>query len=132
MAEITRRKAELIAELNSARARIAGDAHAAARSLNVVDHVKHSITEHKTGWLTGAGLAGMFFAWWLRRPKKKVFSLLPPKSPPPAITTIQIPQKGAMGIVLSALFFAFNLFKPLLSALVSRKIAKMAARAKLF
>jgi len=124
---MTQRKAELVSELHLARTRIKTGLHDTAQSLNVVEHMKHSITENKIGWLTGAALAGTVFAWWMRRPR--TVKVLPePSSLTLPATTVKIPQKGYIGLVVSLAAFAFNLSKPLLSALITRKIARMAAR----
>jgi hypothetical protein len=117
------RKAELISELAWAREHLAANACETLHDLNVVGHLRHSISERKTAWFTGAALTGGLLSWVLGRKKKQKPA---PKQHPPA--RVEIPQTGYVGMALAVITFVFNLLKPTLSKLASRKIAELAAR----
>lgn len=119
------RKAELVSELEWSRARLSTNLKDTLDDLNVVDHLRHSIVEHKTSWFTGAAVTGGLLSWVFGRKKKPKPSFF---APPPAVATVKIPQNTYTGIALAALTFLFNLAKPLLSSMASRKISELAAR----
>lgn len=120
------RKAELISELGLARERLSVHTRETLHDLNVVEHLRHSISERKTAWFTGAAITGGLLSWVFGRKKKKKAKPAAPKQLPAA--RVEIPQGGYWGLALAALTFAFNLSKPFLSSLASRKIAELAAR----
>lgn len=121
------RKAELIAELAWSRARLSQNLQETLHDLNVVGHLRHSVNEHRTSWLTGAAVTGGLLSWLFgRKKKKKKASFFAP--PPPPVATVQIPQAGYTGLALAVLSFLFNLAKPFLSSIAARKIGEMAAR----
>lgn len=118
------RKAELTASLAASRERLAVNLHETLHDLNVVDHLRHSISERKTAWFTGAALTGGLLSWVLGRKKKEK----PGPKKPVAAAHVEIPQNTYAGVALAAATFLFNAFKPILSRLASRKIAQIAQR----
>ena len=118
------RKAELIAELAWSRENLSANFHETVHDLNVVEHLRHSISERKTAWFTGAAVTGGLLSWIFGRKKKK--KPAPQRQLPAA--RVEIPQTGYLGIALAVLTFLFNLFKPVLSRVASRKIEELAAR----
>jgi len=121
--QVTRadRKAELISELAWSRAELARNLHDARNDLDLVAHLKHSVVQRKTAWITGAAVAG----WILSRlPGRKK------KQPAPKALHVESSRRNAerTGILLAILGALFNLFRPLLTALATRKINEMAAR----
>ena len=113
------RKAELITELAWARADLARSAHDARHDLDLVARFKHSVTQRKTVWITGAAAVG----WILSRlpgRKKKL-----PKAPHQENSVM---NSGRAAFWLAVLGGLFNLFKPVLSTLASHKINEMMLR----
>jgi len=121
--QVTRadRKAELISELAWSRAELARNLHDARNDLDLVAHLKHSVVQRKTAWITGAAVAG----WILSRlPGRKK------KQPEPKALHVENSRRSTerTGILLAILGALFNLFRPILTALATRKINAMVAR----
>jgi hypothetical protein len=120
------RKAELISELAWSRERLSSNLHETLHDLNVVDHLRHSIKERKTAWFTGAAITGGLLSWIFGRKKKK--KTAPLRQLSSNRSRVEIPQSGYLGIALAVFTFLFNLLKPTLSRVASRKIEELAAR----
>ena len=108
------RKAELISELARAR-----DVHEARNDLDLVARFKHSVAQRKTAWITGAAAVGWILSRLPGRKKKQPKALHVGNS---------AGNSGRAAFWLAILGALFNLFKPLLTTLASRKINEMAAR----
>ena len=113
------RKAELISELAWARAELARDVHEARNDLDLVARFKHSVAQRKTAWITGAAAVGWILSRLPGRKKKQPKALHVGNS---------AGNSGRAAFWLAILGALFNLFKPLLTTLASRKINEMAAR----
>ncbi|XHR30308.1 MAG: hypothetical protein ACFUZC_07055 [Chthoniobacteraceae bacterium] len=120
------RKAALIAELSWSRERLSTHFQETLHDLNVVEHLRHSIKERKTAWFTGAAVTGGLLSWIFGRKRHKS-----PKKPKPRELPgkrVEIPRNGYLGIALAVFTFLFNLLKPVLSRVATRKIEELAAR----
>ena len=118
------RKAELRAELALSRERLTLALRETGEDLNLASRLKHSIVQKKTAWLTGAAFAG----WVLSRlpGRRKVVLAVPEKAGGQSHWTSK--KTGRTGLFLAALDLLFNLFKPFLTALATRKIGQLSAR----
>lgn len=108
-----RLKAELAAELETSRARLARDLKGLAFEADVPAKFRRSFRSNFKGWLFGAALTG-----W-------VVSRLPARSKKRALPT----AKGAVargGLFLGLIKLIFFVAKPLVTALLTRKLATVA------
>ena len=121
--QVTRadRKAELISELAWSRAELARNVCDTRSDLNLVAGLKHSIAHRKTAWITGAAVTGWILSRLPGRRKKQ-----------PSAKALHVGDaketSGRAAFWLALLGTLVNLFKPLLTALASRKINEMAVR----
>lgn len=117
------RKAELISELQWARAELSGSVRAARSDLNLVAHLKQSVVRQKTTWFVGAAISGWIISRlpWRKKPAKA-------KELPPHVSPQAQSEKMRTGLFLATLNVLFTVFKPALTALVSRKLTDFAAR----
>lgn len=107
------RKAALIAELARARAEIGGAADTVRARLDLGSRVQRSVSRHRWWWLGGAVLAGVLLAKLPARTKKIHVSEKGMKgAQSTAITT---------GLLLGAVKVAFDLAKPALLKMVTRR-----------
>jgi len=118
--DATRRKAQLIADLEWSRNELAASVRAARSDLDLVARFKHSVAHRKTAWLSGAAVAG----WILSRlPGRKKVS--PPKASAKASPN-KLSQAERTGFLLALLGGLFKLVQPALTALISRKVTDFA------
>ena len=120
--QVTRadRKAELISELAWSRAEMSRDLHDARNDLDLVAHLKHSVVQRKTIWLTGAAVAGWVLSRLPVRRKKSE-----PKALHVSVSRKSTERNGMLLAILGALF---SMFRPVLTSLATRKISELAAR----
>ena len=116
------RKAELLAELALSRVQLTRALQEAGEDLNVASRLKHSIAHRKTAWLTGAAFAGWVLSRLPGRRKAKAAAQKPLES------TGWVQKTERTGFWLAALNLLFNLFKPFLTALATRKLGQLSAR----
>lgn len=111
------RKAELIAQLDRARSRIAVNAGALRTDLDPLAKVKASYRRNGVAWLGGAALLGLVLA---KLPARKKIVTVDPKG-----RKVNDSQKNAAtaGLLLGALKIAFDLSKPWLVDWVARRAA---------
>lgn len=122
MTRPAQRKAELLAELEASRAQLSRALRAAGEDLNVAARLKHSIVQQKTAWFTGAAIAG----WVLSRLPGRRNAPAASQRPAEALGWAQKTERA--GFWLAVLNFLFNLCKPFLTALATRKIGQLSAR----
>ena len=115
MAEHT--KAELIAELDRARAQLAQNFEGFRRDIDVPTHLKSAIRHNKTAWLTGAAGLGLFLAKMPSRKKKVVY--VDRKS------NTKVKETAKAGMALGLAKMAFSAAKPALMAFVTKKISDL-------
>ena len=119
------RKATLISELEWSRAEMARNFRQVRSDLNLAAHLRESVTHRKTVWIAGAAIAG----WVLSRlPGRKKTQPKATKAQPAVESKGWIKESEHAGFWLATLGALFNLAKPALTALASRKITELAAR----
>lgn len=116
------RKAELISELAWSRAEIARDLHETRNDLDLVAHLRQSVMERKTVWFTGAAVAGWVLSRLPGRRKKAA------KSKALHVADSKGNAEQRNGILLAILGALFNLARPVLAGIATRKIKELAAR----
>ena len=114
------RKAELISELEWSRAELARNFIKARSELNPVTYLKESIVHQKAAWFTGAAITGWVLSRLRGRKKPKDSSMLPKGS--------RFKETERAGILFTILTLIFNVFKPAITALATRKITELSAR----
>lgn len=123
MAELTGRKAELIAELDHARARLRGHSRGARAHLHPGEKLRASFQRQRIGWLGGATLAGLILAKLPPRTKKV-----------PARQIKGVPNEfaaaGRAGFFLGTIKIVLDLLKPLLIAWATKRMGDIAQVAK--
>lgn len=114
-------KAELIADIGRARARLGRSLDGLRRDADVGAHIKSSFSSHKAAWIGGAGIAG-----W-------VLSRLPARKRKVTVSTgknddHKIKELAEAGLLIGVLKFLFTLCRPFITAFARRKISDFAAR----
>jgi hypothetical protein len=112
-------KAELIAQLDRARAQFARNLDGLRRDADLGSHLKHSFTTHKAAWLGSAGIAG----WVLSRLPARKKKVIVHKGDGQKIKEI-----AEVGLLITILKTLFTLFRPLIVGFASKKIADFAAK----
>ncbi len=123
MAEIDRRKAALIAEIEISRLEIRSAMRRVERSADLMERARRSMGRNIGSWLIG-GLAGGFLLSGLLG-RKYASSQAPsePSNPQP----IEEPKPNSLissGLVLSAAKFAFELARPKLVDWINAKLSE--------
>lgn len=114
-------KAELIAEIERARARLGKSIDGLRRDADLGAHVRSSFSRHKAAWIGGAGIAG----WVLSRlPARKRKVPLPPGKN----DGHKIRELAGTGLLLGVLKFFFSMCRPFLASFARQKISDFAAR----
>lgn len=114
-------KAELIAEIERARARLGGSLAGLRRDADLGARAKNLFSRHKAAWISGAGIAG----WVLSRlPARKI------KTPglPGKKEGFKLREIAETSLFIGALKFLFNLFRPFITAFARRKISDFSAK----
>jgi hypothetical protein len=101
-----RRKAELIAELARARARLTANAQGLRTELDFPTKARRAFTRHPAVWIGGAALLGLLVAKLPARRKKGVVKR---KGAEPVLE-----KAGQAGLLLGALKIAFDFARPAL------------------
>jgi len=114
MAE-NQRKAELTAELNLARSRIAQNFSAFRTDLDVLGRMKKAITKNPAVWAGGAALLGLVFSILPGRRKKAVGRRKGAEE--------KVAAAGKAGLLLGVLKIAFDLSRPVLAKWAGRRVA---------
>ena len=109
----SRVKIELAADLERARARLAGNFDALRHDLSVGTHLKHSFHQHKAAYIGGATLFGVLLSKLPSR-KKKIYLDRKPKS------GIKEAEKAGLWLIL--LEFVFKVMRPLLTTLLTKQV----------
>lgn len=112
-------KAELIAQLDTARARFARSLAGLRREADVGARLKHSFSAHKTAWVGSAGVAGWLLSRLPRRKQKVIVHSEAGK---------EVKEIAASGLVLGILKTLFFLFRPVIMRLASKKIGEIAKK----
>jgi microcystin-dependent protein len=112
-------KAELIADLDRARAKISRNFEAFRHDIDVPSHVKSSVREHKAWWITGAASIGLLLAKLPAR-KKKIYV--------DKRTNAKVKKAEKAGLALGLAKLAFGAAKPAITAFATKKIAEIATR----
>ncbi len=112
-------KAELIAQLDKARAQFARSLGGLRRDADLGAHLKHSFTEHKAAWIGSAGIAGWVLSRLPARKKKVVVH----KNDGDKVKEI-----ADAGVALAILKTLFALFRPLIMSFAGKKIAELAKK----
>jgi len=112
-------KAELAADLDRARAKIARNFEAFKHDIDLGAHLKSCVREHKAWWLTGAGALGLLLAKLPAR-KKKIYVDKQTKE--------KIKKAEKAGLALALAKMAFSAAKPAVTAFATQKIAEFARK----
>lgn len=118
MAEHSARKAQLIAELEEARAGIARSARGLKGSMNVGTHLKQAVSRQKTLWIGGALISGWLLTKLPGRKKKEA----------PKFIYAKAKEPDSKGFLLAALGLAGTLLRPVITSFVTQKLADLAER----
>ena len=119
-------KAELIAQLDQARAQLARSVDGLRRDADLGTHLKQSFTSHRAAWIGSAGVAG----WLLSRlpaRKKKIYIQKDGKETAAAAEKAAGEIAGA-GVAIAILKTLFTLFRPAITSYASKKIAELAKK----
>jgi hypothetical protein len=106
-------KIELAADLDRARARLAGNFDALRRDLDVPAHLKHSFHGNKAAYIGGATLFGLILSKLPAR-RKKIY--VERKSG----EAVQKAEKA--GLLLILLQFLFKTLRPALTSLLAKQV----------
>src|SRR5262249_8036545 len=122
MAEPTaaERKAQLIQKLDRERRQFSRDFAKVREDANVPAHLQENFRRNKAPYLLSAAGLGWLLSFLAGRRRK---ALPAPKSR----ETIKQVEKG--GILLMVLRFAFTVFRPALTAFITKKVAEYGNRA---
>jgi hypothetical protein len=112
-------KAELIAQLDRARAQFARNLDGLRRDADVGAHLKHSFSAHKAAWIGSAGIAGWVLSRLPARKKKVIVNNEGGQA---------IKEIAEAGMLLTILKTLFTLFRPAIMGFASKKIADLAAK----
>lgn len=113
-------KAELIAELARARARLTDSTLALRRDLDFPTRAKKAFKKSPLPWIGGAVLVGLIIA---RLPGKKTKVVVTRKSKEPVAETA-----GKAGLILGALKIAFDFARPMLLNWATQRFSDYVAR----
>lgn len=117
MAELPDRKADLIAQLESARARLGVHSKGAQAHLHPGVKVREAFSRQRAAWLGGAALLGLMVTR-LPRTKKVVVRRKGGRE--------EMAKAGKAGMALGGLKLAIDLAKPLLIAWATKRIGDVA------
>lgn len=106
------RKAELIAELDRARRRIAAEYGGLRRAFDFPQRAKDAVMKNPVSWVGGATLFGVLLSKLLGRRRKAL------PAPDGAVVTA-----GKTGLILGALKIAFDLSRPALVKWATQHVA---------
>lgn len=112
-------KAELIAQLDRARAQFARSLGNLRRDADLGSHLRHSFSAHKTAWIGSAGIAG----WLLSRLPARRKKIIVHKE-----TGETAKEIASAGLAIAILKTLFTLFRPMIVGFASKKIADMAKK----
>ena len=124
MAEFKGRKAELIADLDHARARLRGHSRGARAHLHPGEKLRAAFRRQRLGWLGGATLAGLLLAKLPPRTKKV------PARRVKGSARNEFAAAGKAGFFLGTLKLVLDLVKPLLIAWATKRMGDVARVAK--
>ena len=119
MAEIDRRKAALIAEIEVSRGEIRAASRKLEASLDFVERTRNHVSTHLGTWLGGATIGGFILSRIFRNRSKS--SSNSDASDPSASTTEK--SSRLSGMVWSATKFAFDLARPALTDWVLQRFS---------
>lgn len=111
-------KAELIAQLDRARAQFSRNLDGLRRDADLGAHFKHSFVTHKAAWIGSAGIAGWVLSRLPARKKKVLVNREDGK---------KVKDVAEAGLLLTVLKTLFTLFRPMIIGFASKKIADIAA-----
>lgn len=121
MAELSDGKAALIAQLETARARLAVHSQGAQAHLHPGVKMRETFERQRVAWLGGAALLGLIITR-LPRTKKVVVRRKGGRE--------ELAKAGKAGIAVGALKMAIDLAKPLLIAWATKRIGDVAKSAE--
>ena len=113
-------KAELIAQLDRARAQFSKSFDGLRRDADLGAHLKHSFTTHKTAWIGSAGIAGWILSRLPARKKKVIVTRESGDQ--------KVKQLAEAGLLFSILKTLFTLFRPMIMSFATKKIAEYATK----
>jgi hypothetical protein len=119
MAQSTRRKDELVAQLDHARARVAGHSRGVRAHLHPGEKLRASFRRQRLGWLGGAALLGLALAKLPPRTKK-----VPMRGG--RKDREQLANAGKAGVTLGVLKLVLDLTKPILIAWATKRMGDVA------
>ena len=105
-------KIALAADLDRARARLARNADALLRDLDVPAHLKHSFHENKAAYIGGATVFGLLLSKLPAR-KKKIYVERKGSG------SVKEVEKAGLWLVL--LQFLFKTFRPMITSLIAKQ-----------
>jgi len=108
-------KTELAAELDRARARLAGNFGALRHDLDLGTHFRQSFHENKAAYIGGATFLGLLLSKLPAR-RKKVYVDQKSRN--------GIKDAGKAGIGLILLEFLFKTMRPMLTSLISKQVTE--------
>jgi hypothetical protein len=121
MAESTRRKDELIAQLEHARARVAGHSRGVRAHLHPGEKLRASFKRNRLAWLGSAAVLGLILAKLPPRTKK-----VPVRRWKGGKDREQLANSGKAGITLGILKLVLDLKKPILIARATKRMGDVA------
>lgn len=120
MAEQSARKAQLIAELEQARAGLAENARGLKGSMNVGSHIKHAIVQQKALWLGGAVISGWLLTKLPGRKKQKA----------PKYIYAKAKEPDRKSFLMAALGLAATVARPALTRFATRKLTDLMEKSR--
>ncbi|HEX5176073.1 MAG TPA: hypothetical protein VFV83_03535 [Chthoniobacteraceae bacterium] len=121
MAQSTRRKDELVARLDDARARVAGHSRGVRAHLHPGEKLRALFKRQRLGWLGGAAVLGLLLAKLPPRMKK-----VPVRRGKKGKDREQLANAGKAGLTLGVLKLVLDLAKPILIAWATKRMGDVA------
>jgi hypothetical protein len=111
-----KRKAELIAELDAARSRLATHAHGLHGELDLAARARKAFARNPFPWIGGASVAGLLIARLFRRQKTVVVERRGEAA--------ALGKAGKAGLLLGALKIAFDVARPALGKWLVHRVSE--------